>query len=1665
MIGGVSTAKTTAQQRFGREFEPFHVKINDVNPVEHERSNRPFLSCKFVELRTDALVDTGAFMSVMNTQFLEKLQSRPGNDIRAVPTRQRMTAASATGHHFAVKGVFSVPFVIQSTGHEMAWPFLVVDDLTSEVILGSEFLASTDAEIIAKQKHVHWPRGFVLPERRSSAYVRTQREVHIQAMSTLKFAARITAGINGQIGVCCRSRHAMIEAISQIDDKNACDVVIANNTHEAIHIPKGTKIGQFVPVREQELVPLGTEIPISTKPGSCVLSKGKREYLHKLFMEKNMPAHVRQKLWAIIERQHEAFSEGPFDLGYSDEVSLRIRMRHDEPVHVKQFPIPWAHREKIDTCIQELLKKGCIEQSRSPYNSPMFGVPKKDGSMRMVLDYRKINESSLEDKHVIKEVQDCVDTVGVRGSTFFSTLDLTSGFWQQNLEEKSRQYSAFTIPGQGRFQWKRVPMGLAGSPAAFSRLIEDTVRGLDGVQGYLDDLLVHSPTLEGHYADLEKCLIRLRRSNLKLNMKKCDFLADEVPYLGFTLTKEGVLPGKQKLRAVSEFPTPKTIKEVRQYTGLTNYFRHMIPGYASRSGHLTRLLTKESKWEGGELPPQADKAFHELKNCLCSAPILAFPNPRREFILSTDAALGDATTPGGLGAVLSQKDDNGIERVIAYASRSLRANEKNYSAFLVELTAIVWAIDHFHVYLYGNRFKVITDHKPLETMKAVHKKTLNRLQERLIDYNFTLTYRPGRDNGPADALSRNPVDAIRVKKRANMKVSVTIQRDQALDPDCASAREKGGPYVIRQGILYRYIQNENLGERECVVLPRSSRRRVLQAAHDSPLMGHQGVTKTYHQVLSRYWWPNMQREIQEYVKTCHVCQQTKDPQQFKRSHAPHKPLPIPEMPNTRVHMDLFGPLTCGSEGHKYVMVMTDALTRYAEMVPIRNKEAGTVADALYAGWICRHSVPKEIVSDRGKEFHNQVMRYLLEKLGIEIKLCAVAHPQANAHVEIINKSIANYMKAMMDTQATDWVPLLAPMQFAYNNRVHESTMHTPFFLMHGYEARIPEFSDKPNYAQSHAADRLRELEWAINLAKQLARESALRNKAHTDKTSVTEKFNVGEDVWVKFDRSIFAQKLGNAKFARPWHHYVVKKKAGDDTYIVAPKLSGGRSCVVHKDRIKAYKGRTDTSAGTYGSADMANAAKFEDAGGEHMHSGQAEKRPVESRTRSRTHAELDTDVHRAPRVEGGHHPGYTRASRVATPLPRTAGIIHPAPPRASQTPQQAHTPQQVVPPLIPAGPTPQQVGQRATPGHAAGHAGRPQRRPLEPGRTSRSAPVSPVPGEGQQEEGPRTTELGFVYTRRAHQVVRDHRSDTAEGAADADTEGTEQAGTDLGQEQSPDSATARGHPVRGRGPAGRRPSEGDQDGHERGLPDSGLHGVRQRGAPAQDHGVAHQGGGLGGHQRPHSAHQQAPGDRHSPTRTRLPPESLQLSPPEQGRGPDPRHGEGHTANGEKRGGAGPAPGRERPGGRRGPHVYADAGPQAHEPPRATGGGARPEVGGGGAARAPTGGPKQGPGPLREERVRLPVGEAGAQHLRLMRKAALLVEHPGIERVEVTTKGPVTRLTAVRSGKPVPERRPDEYLVPKRPLEYAQVRANTGPKPRREDGKDTSSTKPTGGDRI
>jgi len=1141
---------------------------------------RPFMTAVTNTKAIKWLLDTGASLSVIEEELFNQLNIPK----RKVPDPFR-TVTGATGHSLQLLGTYLIPLTIPRYG-TVVYPITVAKVLPTKAILGNDFLKKYGV-IIDSSTGKHVIKGL------QTSILVLNKDTFIPPMSgklvklkPLTNSCELPLGTQGVIENKANTdnTYEILEVMTTVSQEGLVTTAITNNTHTELRIPKGTELATMEPIRLA--TPFSTILNnIQKQETDKPISNKKNNLIRKLAKIEGSP-EFRDKCLQLLMQYHTCISEGPYDLGRTSFMQHTIYRDHTRPIHIKQFRLPWEHRQHIHNFVDELLKKGCIQISKSPYNAPIFCVQKPHGGgLRVVQDFRQLNERTVPDRYVIREIADCIDEIGRRKSQIFTSLDLTSGFWQLKLNPESRECTAFTVPGRGRYEWVTMPMGLHGAPASFARMMDCVMQGAEGIITYIDDLLIHSPTEKQHLVDLQTCLERLSRYNLKLNLTKCLFAASKIPYLGYTLTREGVQPGEEKTKAVQMMPEPNTVRKIKEFTGLTNYFRHMIPGYTNLSSKLTRLTALDSDWKGGPLPEDARKAFNKLKLKLCSQPILAYPQKDLPFILATDAATGDTYYPGGLGAVLMQVDAQGNERVISYASRSLKKHELNYSAYLLERQAAVWAIEHFSVYLKGKQFTLITDHKPLEALNNRQQKTLDRLQELLCEYQFKVKYREGATNTVPDALSRNTVDEIvgfptmgltktqlRTTQRSDTNIQLVLQylklRKLPQNNQLAKKIISLANITILNNDLVYVITDPHKDELIPLLwVPQAYTQLIIKAAHCTPYAGHVGITKTLNRITDKYWWPSMREEVHQFIYTCTTCQRSKDPPKMYKIQPERQQWQVPDRPNQRIHMDLFGPLKTSGQGNKYVMVITDAFSKYAVAKAINNKDANTVAEALFTEWICRFSCPKVIVSDNGKEFINSVMKHLLQRLGIRHFKTSVGHPQTNAAAETFNRTIINYMKSMLNDNTLDWETWIPSMLLAYNTRIHEATKTTPFFLTYSMDPSLPYFDlnlPRIPYSDSWAEYAYRQSIHAWKLANihlvVAGQQNASQQQIRNDPL-----FKKGDKVLVLRPTLQTGQ---NAKFLQQWtKHFIVMNQVGPVTYTVKNEKTG-RQSLFHLTRLK-----------------------------------------------------------------------------------------------------------------------------------------------------------------------------------------------------------------------------------------------------------------------------------------------------------------------------------------------------------------------------------------------------------------------------------------------------------------------------------------------------------------
>lgn len=449
----------------------------------------------------------------------------------------------------------------------------------------------------------------------------------------------------------------------------------------------------------------------------------------------------------LVQKYKDVFYQKGDDLTFTNEIKHRIDTGLSGPIYSKTYRYPAIHSAEVEKQINEMLEQRIIKHSNSPYNAPIWVVPKKEDKegkkeWRIVLDYRKLNQVTREDKYPIPRIDDILDKLG--RSNYFSTLDLTKGFYQIEVDPDDREKTAFSTHN-GHYEFIRMPFGLKNAPATFQRMMNNVLK--EHINKiciiYMDDILIFSTSLQEHINSLEKIFKTLRKANLKVSLNKSDFLKKETDFLGHIVSKEGIKPDPRKIEGIKKQTIPRTVKEIQSFLGLSGFYRKFIPDYAKIAKPLTIRLKKDAVINVDD--KDYKESFEKLKNILMSDMVLRYPDFSKKFALTTDAS------NYALGAVLSQE-----KGPIAFASRTLNKHEVNYSTIEKELLAIVWGVKQFRHYLYGQRFKLYTDHKPLiwlANLKEPNSKLI-RWKIKLNEYEFDISHLQGKENKVADALSR-----------------------------------------------------------------------------------------------------------------------------------------------------------------------------------------------------------------------------------------------------------------------------------------------------------------------------------------------------------------------------------------------------------------------------------------------------------------------------------------------------------------------------------------------------------------------------------------------------------------------------------------------------------------------------------------------------------------------------------------------------------------------------------------------------------------------------------------------------------------------------------------------------------------------------------------------
>ncbi|MCW4346603.1 MAG: pol polyprotein, partial [Candidatus Thiodiazotropha endolucinida] len=722
-----------------------------------------------------ALLDTGSDISTITEEALAQLNPLPvlrsmedfGLDIR-----------SAGGHSIPYKGYIiadvSVPFL---KGVSELIPLLVVPlteyNKTVPVIIGTNIIhLLKDQAMEANQVPANWKLAFNALVDTNVGVVKTTQKIVLQPLESrliTGFARKhrdVESAVTEQseestsrVGVCPR-----VVALNKPGKSARVPVKIFNISAKAVIIPAKTpvcKLNEVSVVRSAD-ISMNTDAKVSASLNQQSVAPEKDSILEQVNIEEScITQDQKDTAKQFLQQWQHIFSRGPLDLGHTKTVKHEIHLDSEQPFKEPYRHIPPSLIQEVREHLREMLQIGAIRESSSPFSSNIVVVRKKDGSLRLCVDYRKLNQRTVKDAYAIPRIDDTLHLLA--GAKYFSKLDLKCGYWQVELRELDKAKTAFQAGPLGFFECNRMPFGLCNAPATFQRLMERCMGDLN-LQDcliYLDDIIIFSKTFEEHLEKLEAVFRRLQEHGLKLKPSKCELFHSQVVYLGHVVSREGIHTDPSKIEAVKSWPVPQCTKEVRKFLGFTGYYRRFIKGYATIARPLNDLLIghptapKARKKKSKPATPfqwkeEQQQAFETIISSLINPPVLAYADYSLPFELHTDASLNR------LGAVLYQEQD-GKKRVVAYASRSLKVAEKNYPAHKLEFLALKWAVvEKFHDYLYGSKFEAVTDNNPLTYIFTTAKldATGQRWVAALSNYNFCIKYRCGRNNADADGLSR-----------------------------------------------------------------------------------------------------------------------------------------------------------------------------------------------------------------------------------------------------------------------------------------------------------------------------------------------------------------------------------------------------------------------------------------------------------------------------------------------------------------------------------------------------------------------------------------------------------------------------------------------------------------------------------------------------------------------------------------------------------------------------------------------------------------------------------------------------------------------------------------------------------------------------------------------
>ncbi|KAI5754471.1 hypothetical protein M8J77_008825 [Diaphorina citri] len=848
----------------------------------------------------------------------------------------------------------------------------------------------------------------------------------------------------------------------------------------------------------------------------------------------------KPELLAILNKYKDSFTEG-FPTKRVTTGELQIRLKDPSKlVHRRPYPLSPTDKKIVRDHIAELEQAGIVRKSQSPFASPILLVPKKNGKVRMCVDYRHLNSNTVAEHHPLPLIKDQIARLA--GCRYFTTLDMASGYHAIPVHADSVEKTSFVTP-EGQFEYLTMPFGLKCGPSVYQRCVTAALGPLanECCTAFIDDIMIFSKTIDEALESLDKVLDALTKSGFSLNPSKCSFVMEKVLYLGYEVSAGEIRPNSKKIESLVSLPPPSNVSSLRQFIGLASYFRQFIPNFCTIAAPLYKLLDSKSNliWL-----PEHEDARKKLISHLTNEPVLMIFDPSFPIELHCDAcSIGYA---GILVQIVDKKP-----RVVAYFSKRTTAAESKYHSYELETLAVIQSIRHFQTYLQYCSFTVVTDCKSLK--ESYLKQDLNTRVHRwwsfMQAFDFQVVYRPAAKMEHVDFLSRHPLPQNITTPSLPVRTFPPLLSAQSFNPDnCSKPAEKPAilrvdlttlpddwlmlaqrqdqdilktltkiqnnelpedirnTYEIRSGIVCRKIQRNN--KTRCVpIVPHSYKWSVVNNVHEGIV--HLGWEKTLEKVAEFYWFKNMAKFVRKFTENCLTCKVAKTPS--GKTQVQLHPIPKTATPWHTIHIDITGKLSGKNDAREYLIVLIDAFTKYVLLYHTRKIDSDSVIRALKKS-ISLFAAPTRVIVDQGRCFTGTDFKDFCRRHQIDLHYIATGAARANSQVERVMSVLTNMLTAT-ELGERSWQDAILDIQLAINLTINRVTRSSPLELLLGKVGR-PLNMVIPTEAVTGSSTV--DLDTLRDSADQNIIKSATYNKTHFDKGKAKIKpFSVGDLVFLQ----------------------------------------------------------------------------------------------------------------------------------------------------------------------------------------------------------------------------------------------------------------------------------------------------------------------------------------------------------------------------------------------------------------------------------------------------------------------------------------------------------------------------------------------------------------------